>query len=103
MRKNIPSVASAAVSAVPASQIPASVPRPDLQRVIDRHANTPADGMVTGIGSINGALFGPERSRTVVMAYDATVLAGTKGVRNHHKTDRLLGIALVPCLPFAIG
>ena len=25
--------------------------------------NTPADGMVTGIGSINGDLFGPERSR----------------------------------------
>ena len=38
MRKNIPSAASAAVSAVLASQIPASVPRPDLQRVIDRHA-----------------------------------------------------------------
>ena len=50
--------------------------------------------MVTGIGSINVALFGPERSRTVVMAYDATVLAGTQGMRNHHKTDRLLGIAL---------
>ena len=37
MRKNTSSVASAAV---PASQIPASVPRPDLQRVIDRHAFT---------------------------------------------------------------
>ena len=50
--------------------------------------------MVTGIGSINGAMFGAERSRAVVMAYDATVLAGTQGMRNHHKTDRLLGIAL---------
>ena len=52
--------------------------------------NTPADGMVTGIGSINRASFGAERSRAVVMAYDATVLAGTQGMRNHQKTDRLL-------------
>ena len=55
--------------------------------------------MVTGIGSVNAAQFGPERSRTVVMAYDATVLAGTQGLRNHQKTDRLLGIALEQKLP----
>ena len=29
----------------------------------------------------------------VVLAYDATVLAGTQGMRNHQKTDRMLGIA----------
>jgi len=56
--------------------------------------NTPADGMITGIGSINRELCGDERSRAVVMAYDATVLAGTQGIRNHAKTDRMLGIAL---------
>ena len=50
--------------------------------------------MVTGIGSVNGAAFGAERSRGVVMAYDATVLAGTQGMRNHQKTDRMLGVAL---------
>ena len=60
----------------------------------DLALNTPADGMVTGLGSINAALFGPEASRAAVMAYDATVLAGTQGMRNHQKTDRLLGIAL---------
>jgi acetyl-CoA carboxylase carboxyltransferase component len=68
--------------------------------------NTPADGMVTGIGSVNGAQAGPERSRTVVMAYDATVLAGTQGMRNHQKTDRLLEIALrnrLPVVLFAEG
>jgi len=64
--------------------------------------STPADGMVTGIGSINGALFGAEASRTVVMAYDATVLAGTQGVRNHQKTDRMLGIALQQRLPVVL-
>ena len=64
--------------------------------------NTPADGMVTGIGSINAALFGPERARCVVMAYDATVLAGTQGFRNHAKTDRMLGIALQQKLPVVL-
>ena len=64
--------------------------------------NTPADGMVTGIGSINGALFGAEKSRCVVMAYDATVLAGTQGMRNHAKTDRMLGIALQQKLPVVL-
>ncbi len=64
--------------------------------------NTPADGMVTGIGSINRALFGPDRSRAVIMAYDATVLAGTQGMRNHQKTDRMLGIALRQKLPVVL-
>ncbi|MEP6876283.1 MAG: carboxyl transferase domain-containing protein, partial [Burkholderiales bacterium] len=64
--------------------------------------NTPADGMVTGIGSINAAHFGPEASRCVVMAYDATVLAGTQGLRNHAKTDRMLGIALQQTLPVVL-
>lgn len=68
----------------------------------DLIANTPADGMVTGIGGINGALFGPEKSRAVVMSYDATVLAGTQGARNHAKTDRMLGIALAQKLPVVL-
>jgi len=68
----------------------------------DLAANTPADGMVTGIGSVNGALFGAEASRCVVMAYDATVLAGTQGMRNHQKTDRMLGIALEHRLPVVL-
>lgn len=68
----------------------------------DLIANTPADGMVTGIGSVNGQPFGPERSRVVVMAYDATVLAGTQGARNHAKTDRLLCIAQDQSLPVVL-
>jgi acetyl-CoA carboxylase carboxyltransferase component len=64
--------------------------------------NTPADGMVTGIGSINREAFGAERSRAVVMAYDATVLAGTQGMRNHQKTDRLLQIARQQRLPVVL-
>ena len=68
----------------------------------DLIANTPADGLVTGIGSVNGARFGPEVSRTAVLAYDATVLAGTQGFRNHQKTDRLLHIALQNKLPVVL-
>ena len=68
--------------------------------------NTPADGMVTGIGAVNRAEYGPERSRCAVMAYDYTVLAGTQGWRNHHKKDRLLGLAhqwKLPTVLFAEG
>ena len=68
----------------------------------DLIANTPADGMVTGIGAVNGAQCGEEKARTVVMAYDATVLAGTQGARNHAKTDRMLGIALDQQLPVVL-
>jgi acetyl-CoA carboxylase carboxyltransferase component len=68
----------------------------------DLIANTPADGMITGIGSVNGALFDASRARTVVLAYDATVLAGTQGMRNHAKTDRLLEIAHAERLPLVL-
>ena len=53
---------------------------------------TPADGLITGIGRVNGALFGPEASRVAVAHYDYTVLAGTQGKTNHHKKDRLFEI-----------
>jgi len=72
----------------------------------DLVANTPADGIVTGIGSVNARHFGPEASRTVVMAYDYTVLAGTQGMRNHHKQDRMLAVAhqlRLPMVLFAEG
>ena len=68
----------------------------DLQR------NTPADGLITGTGSVNAAQFGPERSRVAVMAYDYTVLAGTQGYFNHHKSDRLLEIAEAQRLPLVL-
>jgi acetyl-CoA carboxylase carboxyltransferase component len=72
----------------------------------DLVANTPADGMVTGIGTVNAKDFGPEKSRCAVMAYDYTVLAGTQGMRNHAKKDRLLSLARelkLPVVLFAEG
>lgn len=56
-------------------------------------ASTPADGMIGGIGSINGPLFGASATRCVGLAYDFTVLAGTQGYFNHKKTDRMLELA----------
>ena len=72
----------------------------DLQR------NTPADGMVTGIGTVNAAEFGEQAARCAVMAYDYTVLAGTQGWRNHHKKDRLMSVIhqwRLPTVLFAEG
>ncbi|HKK51657.1 MAG TPA: biotin/lipoyl-containing protein, partial [Myxococcota bacterium] len=38
---------------------------------------TPADGILTGFGTVNADLFGPEASRCAMLVADATVLAGT--------------------------
>ncbi|MDD3837765.1 MAG: carboxyl transferase domain-containing protein [Phenylobacterium sp.] len=62
-------------------------------------AQTPADGLIMGLGHINGDQFGEEASRAAVMAYDYTVLAGTQGAHNHEKLDRMAEIALRWRLP----
>lgn len=67
---------------------------------------TPADGLIAGIGSINGSWFNETRSRCIVMAYDYTVLAGTQGYFNHKKMDRMLKLAYeqrLPVILFAEG
>jgi acetyl/propionyl-CoA carboxylase alpha subunit/acetyl-CoA carboxylase carboxyltransferase component len=77
--------------------------RRSLEELIEK---TPGDGMVTGVGRINGDLFPEPQSSTVVMAYDYTVLAGTQGTRNHAKTDRMIGVAQsarMPVVLFAEG
>ena len=83
---------------------------------------TPADGLVAGIATVNRPQFdaqhgaqngaraddtrSAEITRTVVMAYDYTVLAGTQGAFNHQKKDRLLKLAAelrLPVVLFAEG
>jgi acetyl-CoA carboxylase carboxyltransferase component len=62
-------------------------------------AKTPADGLVGGTATIAGA-------PAVVLSYDYTVLAGTQGMRNHLKKDRLFEIAerrRLPVVLFAEG
>ncbi len=83
--------------------LPAQRGRRELDDLI---ANGPADGLIAGMGDINGGLFEPERSRSLVLAYDYSVLAGTQGAANHRKMDRLLGIAerhRMPIVLFAEG
>ncbi|HZQ39075.1 MAG TPA: carboxyl transferase domain-containing protein, partial [Dehalococcoidia bacterium] len=69
-------------------------------------ARSPADGMITGVGSVNGDLFPEPASRCAIMAYDYTVFAGTQGGQNHRKTDRMIDIAehgRMPMVLFAEG
>lgn len=68
--------------------------------------NTPGDGMVTGLAKVNGQLFGDEAAQCVVMSYDYTVMAGTQGIQNHHKKDRMFELAKqlqVPVVLFSEG
>ncbi|HET9691739.1 MAG TPA: carboxyl transferase domain-containing protein [Acidimicrobiales bacterium] len=69
-------------------------------------AETPADGIVTGVGTVNADLFGAEAARCAVAAYDYTVLAGTQGHQGHRKKDRLFELAAhrrLPVVLFAEG
>ena len=64
--------------------------------------NTPADGLVTGLATVNGNLFGADKARCVVMSYDYTVLAGTQGHQNHRKKDRMFQLARELRLPLVL-
>jgi len=60
---------------------------------------TPADGLVAGIGRVDGR-------PTAVLSYDYTVLAGTQGSWNHEKKDRLFEVIerlRLPVVFFAEG
>jgi acetyl-CoA carboxylase carboxyltransferase component len=68
-------------------------PREELIR------RTPADGLVGGAGTVAG-------DPCIAMSYDYTVLAGTQGMRNHLKKDRLFELAQrrrLPVVLFAEG
>ncbi len=68
--------------------------------------NTTGDGMVCGLGQINGQLFSPSQARALVVSYDYMVLAGTQGIKNHAKKDRLFELAKqnrLPTVLFAEG
>jgi acetyl-CoA carboxylase carboxyltransferase component len=56
---------------------------------------TPADGLIAGVGEVDG-------HPTVAMSYDYTVLAGTQGMRNHLKKDRLFEVAERRRLPVVL-
>jgi len=53
-------------------------------------ADTPADGVITGLATINSAEFGPQAAQVAVIVNDYSVLAGTQGYFHHRKIDRIL-------------
>jgi acetyl/propionyl-CoA carboxylase alpha subunit/acetyl-CoA carboxylase carboxyltransferase component len=68
----------------------------------DLIVNTPADGLVGGVATIGADRFGRAAAEAVVVSYDYTVLAGTQGMRNHAKTDRVFDLAVRKRLPVVL-
>lgn len=65
----------------------------------DLVVEAPADGIIGGTATVDGA-------PCAVLSYDYLVMAGTQGMRGHHKTDRLVETALrmnVPTVFFTEG
>ncbi|MFO1162254.1 MAG: carboxyl transferase domain-containing protein [Reyranellaceae bacterium] len=72
----------------------------------DLLTRSPADGLIAGVGRVNGRMFEAPATGVAVLAYDYTVFAGTQGVHNHWKTDKILDIAedgRMPLVLFAEG
>ncbi|HVQ97862.1 MAG TPA: biotin carboxylase N-terminal domain-containing protein, partial [Mycobacterium sp.] len=67
----------------------------------DLIANTAADGLVAGVATIGADRFGAA-AEAIVVSYDYTVLAGTQGMRNHAKTDRVFELAARKRLPVVL-
>ena len=63
-----------------------------LRELMER---TPADGFICGTATVGGIA-------AAVMSYDYTVLAGTQGMRGHHKADRFLRVAARGRLPVVV-
>ncbi len=78
----------------------------DRRSLDDLVLNTAADGLIGGVASVNGDLFGRQQSRCAVVSYDYMVLAGTQGYQGHRKKDRLFELAerfRLPLVLFAEG
>ena len=54
---------------------------------------TAADGIITGLGSINAEFVGQDNAQTAIIVNDYSVLAGSQGYFHHKKLDRILEIA----------
>ena len=61
------------------------------RRTVDElRESTPADGIITGLATINSDMPGSLNTRAAVVVYDFTVLAGTQGYIHHKKLDRII-------------
>lgn len=67
---------------------------------------TQADGLIMGIGHVNGDKFEEDQSRVIAVHYDYMVVAGTQGGRGHYKQDRMYVLAKrfkLPIILFSEG
>lgn len=83
--------------------VAAQIQRRPLEDLIK---NTSGDGILTGLGTVNGHQFGEDSSRCAFAIGDYMVLAGTQGQRHHRKLDRILHVAgdwNIPLVFFAEG
>ena len=76
--------------------------RHKIMSIEEMRVRAPADGMITGIGTVNGNLFDEHRATTLVAMYDETVWAGTQGMMGHQKTDRLIKFADEQATPLIV-
>ncbi|WP_420392354.1 carboxyl transferase domain-containing protein [Acuticoccus sp.] len=72
----------------------------------DLVANTSNDGLITGLGTVNGDVFDDVNARCAFAICDYMVLAATQGQRHHRKLDRIFSLAgewNLPVVHFAEG
>ena len=62
-------------------------------------SDTAADGVITGLATINRDQFGEHATQVAIVINDYTVLAGTQGYFHHRKIDRILEQAKRSFLP----
>jgi len=83
--------------------VAAQIQRRSMKDLVE---NTSGDGILTGLGTVNGDLFGETQARCAFAIGDYMVLAGTQGQRHHRKLDRILHVAgdwNIPVVLFAEG
>lgn len=62
-------------------------------------SDTAADGVITGLATVNRDQFGEHATQVAIVINDYTVLAGTQGYFHHRKIDRILEQAKRSFLP----
>ena len=62
-------------------------------------SSTAADGVITGVGSVNEGVFDEKQSSAAIIINDYSVLAGTQGYFHHLKLDRIFDVAKQKSLP----
>jgi len=71
----------------------------DRRTMDELRRQTAADGVLTGLATINADAVGADRASAAIVVNDYSVLAGTQGFFHHRKIDRILEVARDRRLP----